>query len=216
MKGDYSLNLVKKSAVTSNFSYRFIKRGLDIFVAGIMLMVLFPLFALIGVLIKFSSKGPVFYRWDVIGFCGRPFRGYKFRTMVENADQLRKKLEKLNERKGPTFKLQNDPRVTKLGRILRKFSLDELPQLWSVLKGDMSLVGPRPVGPHEWEKFEEVHRRKLSVIPGCISPWHVWGKSKEFEDWIRCELDYIDHWSLWNDLKILFGGVWYIITGKNY
>jgi len=198
------------------FLYRVFKRSIDIFVSIIALILLSPLMGLIALGIKFSSQGPVFFRWDVVGKGGKPFTGYKFRTMVEEAHKLRRKLEKFNERKGPIFKMEKDPRVTPLGRILRKFSLDELPQLWSVIRGDMSLVGPRPVGPDEWKKFKSWQRRKLSVVPGCISPWHVWGKNKEFKEWLRCELHYIDHWSLWTDIKILVGGIWYILRGKNY
>lgn len=207
---------VEISPICSTFRYRVIKRAIDISFSIFSLLLFSPFLGLIAIGIKLSSSGPVFYKWEVIGKGGKPFTGYKFRTMVENAEKLRKRLERFNERKGPTFKMGNDPRVTQFGRILRKFSLDELPQLWSVIKGDISVVGPRPVGPLEWSHFKEHERRKLSVTPGCISPWHAWGKSKEFDEWIRCELEYINHWSLWNDLKILFGGMWYILSGKNY
>jgi lipopolysaccharide/colanic/teichoic acid biosynthesis glycosyltransferase len=171
---------------------------------------------LIALIVRLSSPGPLFYNWHVVGRGGKRFTGYKFRTMVVNADELKKDLWQYNERHGPTFKMKNDPRVTPVGRILRRFSLDELPQLWNVLKGDMSLVGPRPVGPDEWEHFEDCQRRKLSVTPGMICLWHVRGKPKEFRQWIKADLEYIDNWSLWLDIKLLFGAAWYMLSGKNY
>ena len=201
---------------TKTLPYRFIKRMIDIVCSGSSLILLSPFLALIAIIIKLSSRGPLFYKWHVIGKGGKRFTGYKFRTMVVNADELKKELLKYNERKGPTFKMKNDPRITRVGRVLRKFSLDELPQLWSVLKGDMSLVGPRPVGPDEWIHFEEWQRRKLSVTPGMICLWHIRGKPKEFSEWIKLDLEYIDNWSIWLDIKLLLGSAWYMISGRNY
>ncbi len=198
------------------FNYRVLKRTIDIIIASGALISLSPFLALIALAIKIGSGGPIFYRWPVIGRGGKHFTGYKFRTMVVNADELKKELWQFNERKGPTFKMKNDPRITRVGRILRKYSLDELPQLWSILKGDMSLVGPRPVGPEEWEQFEDWQRRKLSVTPGMICLWHIRGKPKEFTEWIKLDLEYIDNWSLWLDIKLLFGAAWYMISGRNY
>jgi lipopolysaccharide/colanic/teichoic acid biosynthesis glycosyltransferase len=129
---------------------------------------------------------------------------------------MKKDLLDYSESTGPVFKMKDDPRITSVGRILRRFSLDELPQLWSVLKGDMSLVGPRPVLTYEWEQFEEWHRRKLSVQPGAVCLWHVRGQPRDFDEWVKLDLEYIDNWSLWLDLKILFGAAAYIVTGKNY
>lgn len=199
----------------SNFQLR-LKRLLDIGVSATSLIILSPLFTLIALAIKLTSPGPVLYRWRVIGRDGRPFVGYKFRTMVPNADRLKERLLDKSEMTGPVFKIKSDPRVTPVGRILRKFSLDELPQLWSVLKGDMSLVGPRPVGPHEWEHFEDWQRPKLSVTPGMICLWHIRGKPKEFNEWIKLDLEYIDSWSIWLDIKLLFGAAWYVLSGRNY
>jgi lipopolysaccharide/colanic/teichoic acid biosynthesis glycosyltransferase len=146
---------------------------------------------------------------------GRVLRGYKFRSMIDGADKLKQDLLPYNEMSGPVFKMRNDPRATSVGRILRKFSLDELPQLWSVLKGDMSLVGPRPVMLYEWEHFEDWQRRKLSVTPGMICLWHVTGKPQDFEQWIRVDLEYIDNWSLWLDFKILLKTIPYMLLGKS-
>ena len=193
-----------------------LKRILDIAISAISLILLSPLFAFIALPIKLTSPGPVLYLWRVIGRDGRPFVGYKFRTMIPDADELKQQLLDKNEMTGPVFKMKSDPRVTPVGRILRKFSLDELPQLWNVLKGDMSLVGPRPVGPHEWEHFEEWQRRKLSVTPGMICLWHVRGKPKEFAEWVKLDLEYINNWSLWLDIKLLFGAAWYVLSGRNY
>jgi lipopolysaccharide/colanic/teichoic acid biosynthesis glycosyltransferase len=171
---------------------------------------------LIAVAIKLTTPElPIFYAWHVVGRSGKRFTGYKFTSMVANADALKAKLMHLNEMSGPVFKIRNDPRVTPLGRFLRKYSLDELPQLWSVLKGDMSLVGPRPAGPHELERYEFWHKRKLSIKPGMTCLWQVRGRNdiRNFDDWVRMDLEYIDHWSLWLDLKILIWTVWAMIGG---
>ena len=193
----------------------FVKRALDIVVASIALALLFPLMVLIAVAIKLTSRGPIFYHWHVIGKNGRPFVGYKFRSMIVDAEKLKSSLLTLNEMTGPVFKMTRDPRVTTVGRFIRKFSLDEFPQLWSVLKGDMSLVGPRPVAPVEWKHFEGWQRRKLSVTPGMICLWHVNGKPRDFDQWARMDLEYINTWSLWLDIKILAKGALYILLGRS-
>ena len=211
----YEDRQIEKLSATSDWQRSF-KRLIDLFISVCFLVILSPLFAILAVIVKLTSPGPILYRWNVIGEDGKRFTGHKFRTMVVNADELKKDLWRYNERNGPTFKMKYDPRVTPVGRILRKFSLDELPQLWSVLKGDMSLVGPRPVGPHEWEHFEDWQRRKLSVTPGMICLWHIRGKPEEFEKWIKLDLEYIDNWSLWFDIKLLFGAARYVLSGKNY
>lgn len=192
-----------------------LKRLLDIVAAACALVVLAPLCAAIALAIWVSSGRPVLYPWRVLGRGGRPFTGYKFRTMVPEADRLKASLAAANEMNGPVFKMKADPRVTPIGRWLRRFSLDEIPQLWSVLKGDMSLVGPRPVFPAEWARFEPWQRRKLSVTPGCMCLWHARGKPHDFEQWIRMDLEYIDRWSLWLDLKILARTAAFILSGKN-
>jgi len=154
----------------------------------------------------------------VLGENGRPFVGFKFRTMVRDADALKADLIHLNERSGPVFKIAQDPRVTPLGRWLRKYSVDELPQLWSVLAGDMSLVGPRPVFPSEYQEFQLWQMRKLSVKPGITCIWQLDGRQhvSDFSDWARLDLQYIDTWSLWNDLAILFRTPMAIIEGTGH
>jgi len=183
-----------------------IKRCVDVAGAAVGLMLLSPILGLLALAVLLDSGAPVFYRWKVVGLRGRPFTGYKFRTMVPEADERRSQLEGMNEMTGPVFKMRDDPRVTRVGRFLRRFSLDELPQLWSVLKGDMSLVGPRPPLQHEWSRFEPWQRRKLSVKPGMTCLWQVSGRSdiKDFTEWVKLDIEYIERWSLLLDVQILF------------
>lgn len=201
-------------------SYRIqltIKRLFDAVVAFILLIVLSPVILLIALAIRITSGAPVLFKWQVVGKHGQPFTGYKFRTMVVGADRIKEELLHLNEMNGgPVFKLKADPRITPVGRILRKYSLDELPQLWSVLKGDMSLVGPRPPLQSEFEQFTESQKQKLSVQPGMTSLWQVRGKPQDFNEWVRLDLEYIDQWSLWLDFKILVQTALVVLTGKNY
>jgi len=195
-----------------------IKRLIDLGVAAALLVLLFPVLLVTAIAVKLTSDGPIFYRWRVLGENGRPFVGFKFRTMVRDADALKADLIHLNERSGPVFKIAQDPRVTPLGRWLRKYSVDELPQLWSVLAGDMSLVGPRPVFPSEYQEFQLWQMRKLSVKPGITCIWQLDGRQhvSDFSDWARLDLQYIDTWSLWNDLAILFRTPMAIIEGTGH
>jgi lipopolysaccharide/colanic/teichoic acid biosynthesis glycosyltransferase len=193
-----------------------LKRALDILVSAMALILLSLPLALIALAVKITSRGPVLYRWHVVGKGGRPFVSYKFRTMVVGADQMRENLRGESEMSGPFFKMKSDPRVTPIGRILRKFSLDELPQLWSVLKGDMSLVGPRPTQVFEYAQLEDWHKRRATVRPGGICLWHVRGKTKDFDEMVRLDLEYIDNWSLWLDISVLARAVPYVLLGSNY
>ena len=195
-----------------------VKRLIDMVISAILLVILSPLFLLIGVLIKGTSRGPIFFRWKVVGRNNRDFTGYKFRTMLSNADELKETLMAQNEMSGPVFKIKNDPRITPVGKWLRKFSLDELPQLWSVLKGDMSLVGPRPPSRKELEGFNLWQRRKISLKPGLTCLWQVNGRNgiSDFSEWCRLDLEYIDNWSLGLDLKILLKTAWVVFRGTGY
>jgi exopolysaccharide biosynthesis polyprenyl glycosylphosphotransferase len=192
------------------------KQLLDFFGAATLLIVGAPLLAIVALLIKITSPGPIFFRQQRSGLNGRPFTLYKFRTMVTNAEQLKHELAAMNEMSGPVFKVTNDPRITPIGRLLRKFSIDELPQLLNVLRGEMSLVGPRPLPVDEVRRFNDLaHRRRLSVKPGLTCLWQVSGRNKvkDFKDWVRLDLEYIDNWSLWLDVKILCRTLPVVLTG---
>ena len=193
------------------------KGALDYVLAGFLFLALLaPLMAVVGLLIRLSSPGPVLFRQQRSGLNGRPFTMYKFRTMVSNAEQLKDELAALNEMNGPVFKLSKDPRVTKVGKMLRRFSIDELPQLVNVLRGEMSLVGPRPLPVDEVKRFDDLaHRRRLSVKPGLTCLWQISGRNdlKDFQEWVRLDLEYIDHWSFWLDLKILCRTVPAVLRG---
>ncbi|PIU55002.1 MAG: sugar transferase [Deltaproteobacteria bacterium CG07_land_8_20_14_0_80_38_7] len=200
----------------SNINKLKIKRIIDVVISLVLLIFLLPLFVVITIFVKITSRGPVFYKWRVLGKDAKPFIGYKFRTMIESADNLKEKLRHLNEMKGPVFKIKNDPRITKLGKFLRKYSLDELPQLWSVLKGDMSLVGPRPPSAEEYADFENWQKRKLSATPGITCLWQVSGRNEinNFSEWVKLDLYYIDHWSLGLDIKILLKTLFAVVSAK--
>ena len=192
------------------------KRLLDVVASATLLVVLSPLLAAIALAVKLDDGGPVLYRWRVVGRDGRPFTGYKFRSMVTDADELKAALEGANEMSGPVFKMRGDPRITRVGRILRRYSLDELPQLWSVLVGEMSLVGPRPPLQSEYARFSERQRAKLAVKPGITCLWQVAGRNDitDFEDWLRLDLEYIERWSLGLDLQILVRTVPAVLSGR--
>jgi exopolysaccharide biosynthesis polyprenyl glycosylphosphotransferase len=181
-----------------------VKRALDIGCAGIGLVLLSPVFAVVALTVLFSDGRPVLFRQTRIGLHGRPFMIYKFRTMVPDAEERLEDVRHLNERSGVAFKATNDPRITQLGRILRKTSIDELPQLWNVLTGTMSLVGPRPPLPSEVSEYDVWHRRRLSMKPGITGLWQVEARhDPDFDLWVERDLVYIDGWSIWLDFKIL-------------
>jgi exopolysaccharide biosynthesis polyprenyl glycosylphosphotransferase len=192
------------------------KRIIDFAGALVLLVLTLPLMGLVAALIRLTSRGPIIFSQNRSGVHGRAFRMYKFRTMVTNAEQARAELEDRNEMVGPVFKVQNDPRVTPIGGFLRRTSLDELPQLWNVLRGEMSLVGPRPLPLYETANFGDVtQRRRMSVRPGLTCLWQVRGRNRitDFKDWVRLDLEYIDRWSLWLDVKILMRTVPVVLFG---
>jgi lipopolysaccharide/colanic/teichoic acid biosynthesis glycosyltransferase len=192
------------------------KRALDILTSALSLVLLAPLFVALSALVKLTSPGPVFYRWNVVGKNGSPFTGYKFRSMVRDADELKSKLKNQNEMTGPVFKITNDPRITALGAWMRRYSLDELPQLYGVLKGDMSLVGPRPPLVTEYQQFTEYQKQKLAVKPGITCLWQVSGRNdiRDFDEWVHLDLEYIRNWSLRQDLQILLRTVGAVFSGS--
>ena len=195
---------------------QFAKRAVDVVASAVGLLVLSPVFLLAAIAIKLDSGGPVFYPWCVVGYRGRRFVGYKLRTMVRDADRLKAELLHLNHMTGPVFKMKRDPRVTRVGQVLRRTSLDELPQLWSVLVGHMSLVGPRPMFPHEFVQCSAAQRQKLSVVPGITCTWQISGRSEitDFEEWLALDLEYIRDWSFTGDLRLLLRTIPAVINGR--
>ena len=192
------------------------KHVIDFFGALFALILVAPFFAVFACLVKLGSPGPVFFRQQRCGLNGHPFTMLKFRSMVSNAEQRQDELAAFNEMSGPVFKVTNDPRITRMGRFLRKYSIDEWPQLVNVLRGDMSLVGPRPLPVDEVRRFDDhAHRRRLSVKPGLTCLWQISGRNevKDFKDWVRLDLEYIDHWSIWLDLKIIVRTIPVVLVG---
>ena len=202
---------------TKGFSfYEIIKRLIDIVCSFVGILALSPLFIVIAIIIKLTSKGPVFFSQKRVGKYGREFNMYKFRSMVVNAEELKEKLVAQNEMSGPMFKMKDDPRVTKVGKFIRKTSLDELPQLWNVLKGDMSLVGPRPSLPKEVAQFDEWMHKRLDVKPGLTCYWQVSGRNNiDFEDWMKLDVKYVEERNLWIDIKLIFKTVGVLFGDKN-
>jgi exopolysaccharide biosynthesis polyprenyl glycosylphosphotransferase len=193
----------------------FFKRLVDLGASAVGLVFLFPLFVAVSVLIKLNSPGPVFFRQVRSGLNGRNFTLYKFRSMVAEAEAQKSQLATFNEMGGPVFKMTDDPRVTRVGRFIRKTSIDELPQLINVLKGEMSLVGPRPPLPDEVAQYERWQRRRLSVRPGITCIWQVSGRNQiDFDEWMRLDLQYIDHWSFLLDIKILVRTLAAVLSAK--
>ncbi|MCD6459872.1 sugar transferase, partial [bacterium] len=194
----------------------FIKYTLDRIAAFFLIIFMSPVFLFIALLIKITSRGPVVFSQIRSGLNGRTFSFYKFRSMYEDAESRLGELKKYNEMDGPVFKMRNDPRITPLGKFLRKSSLDELPQLFNVLKGEMSIVGPRPPIPKEVEKYERWQRRKLSMKPGLTCLWQISGRNQitDFDEWMHLDLEYIDNWSLWLDFKIMCKTVVVLLTMK--
>ena len=192
-----------------------LKRLFDIVSSAVSVWLLLPLFFAVAGLIKLTSRGPIFFKQVRVGLYGKPFHMLKFRSMVTNAEELKALLEKQNEQSGPVFKMKNDPRITRIGRFIRKYSIDELPQLINVLRGDMSIVGPRPPVPSEVAKYEVWQRRRLSVRPGLTCIWQVSGRNQiSFEQWMYLDMQYIDHWSLTQDFKLIFRTVPIVFTGR--
>jgi exopolysaccharide biosynthesis polyprenyl glycosylphosphotransferase len=191
------------------------KRLLDLTLTLALLTVALPVMVFVALAIRLVDHGAVLFRQRRCGLNGRVFTLYKFRTMVEDAEQRFGEVAHLNEMNGPVFKSRSDPRVTRLGRLLRRFSLDELPQLWNVLRGDMSLVGPRPPIPDEVARYERWQRRRLSMKPGLTCLWQIRGRNAiDFDEWMRLDLEYIDNWSPWLDLKILARTLPVVLSGR--
>jgi exopolysaccharide biosynthesis polyprenyl glycosylphosphotransferase len=192
-----------------------VKRLIDIVASFTALVLLSPLLIATALAVKLSSRGPMLFKQLRVGLHGRPFHMLKFRSMVANAEELKARLAAQNEQNGPVFKMRRDPRVTRVGRFIRKFSIDELPQLVNVLRGEMSIVGPRPPVPSEVAKYEAWQRRRFSVRPGLTCVWQVSGRNKiSFEDWMLLDMRYIDHWSLSQDIQLILKTFPVVFTGR--
>jgi len=195
--------------------YHFWKRVLDVIGSSLLILALSPLLIAIAVAVKFSSPGPIIYKQTRVGRYGKEFQFLKFRSMYVDAEKRLEELLKKNEKEGPIFKMKNDPRITPLGRFLRHYSLDELPQLFNVLFGDMSLVGPRPPLPREVAQYDDKAFRRLSVMPGITCLWQICGRSDTtFEEWLALDDFYVEHMSFWLDLKILLKTPFAVIRGE--
>lgn len=203
---------IKKESIL----YLICKRAMDIIASLFGLIILSPLLIIVSILIKLESAGPILFKQERVGLKGKHFIMYKFRSMVVNAEELKAKLESQNEMSGPMFKIKNDPRVTKVGKIIRKTSIDELPQLINILKGEMSIVGPRPSLPSEVEMFERWMLRRLDVKPGLTCYWQVRGRNNiGFEEWMEMDVDYVSDRNIWIDIKLIFKTVCLVFGDKN-
>lgn len=196
--------------------YNFSKRIVDVFGATIGIIILSPILLVIGVLIKLESNGPIIFSQKRVGLKGKEFNMYKFRSMVVNAEELKEKLAEKNEMSGPMFKIKDDPRITKVGKFIRKTSIDEVPQLFNVLKGEMSLVGPRPSLPNEVKEFEPWMLKRLDVKPGLTCYWQVMGRNNiDFENWMKLDIKYVNERSFWLDIKLIFKTFFVLFGDEN-
>ncbi|MCI6690971.1 MULTISPECIES: sugar transferase [unclassified Clostridium] len=196
--------------------YSVFKRLLDIMGSVIGLIIASPILIIVGTLIKLESKGPIIFAQRRVGLNGKEFKMYKLRSMVANAEDLKEKLVEQNEMSGPMFKIKDDPRITKIGKFIRKTSIDELPQLINVLKGDMSLVGPRPSLPNEVKEFEPWMLRRLEVKPGLTCYWQVMGRNNiDFENWMKLDIKYVNERSFWLDIKLIFKTFFVLFGDEN-
>ncbi len=192
------------------------KRAIDVTGAVVALILAAPIMLLVAIALRLSGGGPILFSQERCGLRGQRFRFFKFRTMVEDAEEQRAALTHLNEMRGPVFKISRDPRITRIGAVLRKTSLDELPQLWNVLRGEMSLVGPRPPMPDEVATYDARQAQRLAVVPGMTGLWQVSGRStiNDFETWLELDLAYVRSWSLWLDFRILAKTVLVVISAR--
>jgi lipopolysaccharide/colanic/teichoic acid biosynthesis glycosyltransferase len=208
---DSSIRFVEPHAISSAFW----KRTLDLAVSALVLLIFFPIFLLIALMVRLTSKGPILYSGTRVGLSGRPFQMYKFRSMYVDADDRLKDLWEQNDNDGPCFKMKNDPRVTPVGRFLRRYSLDELPQFFNVFLGHMSLVGPRALHIYEVEKFDEYARERLAAKPGITCYWQIMGRSNlSFDQWMDLDHQYLRDCSLRTDLTILWRTVFAVVKGE--
>lgn len=195
--------------------YKILKRGLDILLSGCALLCLSPIFLITAIAIKLEDRGPVFFTQPRAGKNMVPFKMYKFRSMYVDADKRMQELMGQNEQSGPAFKIKNDPRITKVGKFIRRYSIDELPQLLNIFKGDMSIVGPRPILTFQMEECDEYDRQRLLVQPGLTCYWQIGGRANiKWNEWVELDLDYIEDMSLWTDIKMIVKTVPAVFKGE--
>jgi len=212
----YGMPMLSFHSVTASYFKLYVKNGIEKVFTILLLIFSFPVLLLFGILVHFTSKGPILFKQQRVGLHGRRFYQYKLRSMIVDAEELKGKYVHLNEQSGPVFKIKNDPRLTRLGRFMRKYSIDELPQLFNILRGSMTLIGPRPLPVSEVNKFNEdfLHRRH-SMKPGVTGLWQVRGRNKitDFNQWVQLDLEYIDNWSFMMDFRIALRTVSTVLSG---
>lgn len=215
IRGTNVQNSILREQMEYKKKYEFLKRAIDIFCSLIGLLVLIPILVLVAILVKIESKGPIIFSQDRVGKGGKVFKMYKFRSMLINAEELKEKLIDKNERIGPMFKIKNDPRITKVGKFIRKTSIDELPQLVNILKGEMSIVGPRPSLRSEVDEFDEWMLKRLNVKPGLTCYWQVSGRNEiEFEEWMKLDIKYVEERNILID-AILILKTFFVLFGDS-
>ena len=216
MERAQQVGVINEKAKEEHIFYNIIKRLIDIVASACGLVVLSPILLIVSILIKIESKGPIIFAQERVGKDLKTFKMYKFRSMVNDAEELKEKLMKYNQMSGPMFKMDNDPRVTKIGKFIRKTSIDELPQLINVIKGDMSLVGPRPSLPKEVKEFEPWMKKRFQVKPGLTCYWQVSGRNNiDFEDWMKLDIKYIEDKSILLDIKLIVKTAFLLFGDKN-
>lgn len=212
---DYEFSFTSHQTISHNYSALKIKYAFETILSAVIVLCSLPFMFLLALLIKLEDGGPVFFKQERIGMNGRRFVCFKFRSMVRNAEEMIEEIQHLNESDGPTFKIKNDPRMTKVGRLLRMTSFDEFPQFYNVIKGEMAIVGPRPPLLKEVQQYTNEQLRRLSVKPGITCKWQVEGRNLvSFEEWMRMDLEYIDNWSLWNDFKIIIATIGVVLKAN--
>jgi exopolysaccharide biosynthesis polyprenyl glycosylphosphotransferase len=211
----YNMPMLSFHSVTASHFKLYIKNGIEKVFAVLLIIFSFPVLFLFGLLVYLTSKGPILFKQERVGLHGRKFYQYKLRSMIVDAEELKKNFAHLNEQSGPVFKIKNDPRLTSVGKFMRKYSIDELPQLFNIMRGSMNLIGPRPPVPSEVKEYKDSHLRRLSMKPGITGLWQVSGRNtiEDFDEWVKLDLEYIDNWSFLLDFRIAVKTVSTVLSG---
>jgi len=211
----YGIPMLSFHSVSASHFKLYIKNGIEKVFAALLIIFSFPVLILFGLLVYFTSKGPIFFKQERVGLHGRKFYQYKLRSMIVDAEEIKDQYSHLNEQSGPVFKIKNDPRLTSVGKFMRKYSIDELPQLFNIMLGSMTLIGPRPPVPSEVSEYKDNHLRRLSMKPGITGLWQVSGRNtiQDFDEWVKLDLEYIDNWSFMMDFRIVLKTVSTVLSG---